>query len=411
MKIGFNILLLCFVFFTSGSLKSQAQPEAKNYSFIRTELNRLSFSSDSASFQTLFRKMETLKESKDGKISIVHIGGSHVQGGIWSNTFMGDFQENQATTGGGYFTFPYKIAKTNSQPYTTSFTNGKWKRCRNIGKETCVPIGMNGLSIITNDSANFFGIALTPGAFCKSVNIVKVYHNFNNSFMFTLNSKFQFNYTRDDNADLGYTAFTFISPIDSVWFDLVRKDTLSPDFIVYGFSLENNLSPGFYLAGLGANGAASGSFLRCSNFVQQLSTIHPDLVVLSLGVNDTQSRGFDTEDYIEHYDSLIANIKKASPAACIILTTTTDNFIKRKNSNKRTITARDAMFELMAKHHVAVWDLFSIMGGYKSMIKWNKAGLAARDKVHFTARGYVILGHLMFEAVNRARANYKLAKN
>jgi lysophospholipase L1-like esterase len=124
-----------------------------------------------------------------------------------------------------------------------------------------------------------------------------------------------------------------------------------------------------------------------------------------LGVNDTQSKDFAKGEYIENYDSLITVIKLARPDAAIILTTTTDNFIKRKTSNKRTILARDAMFELMKKHNVAVWDLFTIMGGYKSIMKWQKLGLAGRDRVHFSPKGYTLIGNLMFEAVKKSYLN------
>jgi lysophospholipase L1-like esterase len=124
-------------------------------------------------------------------------------------------------------------------------------------------------------------------------------------------------------------------------------------------------------------------------------------------VNDTQSKDFEKEEYIEHYDSLIMKIKEVNPEAAILLTTTTDNFIRRRTANKRTVKTKDAMFELMEKHHVAVWDLYSVMGGFKSMLKWQKAGLAAKDRVHFSPKGYTILGNLMFETVINSYKNNK----
>jgi len=74
----------------------------------------------------------------------------------------------------------------------------------------------------------------------------------------------------------------------------------------------------------------------------------------------------------------------------------------RRTANKRPIKAEEAMFELMEKHKAAVYDLYAVMGGYKSIYKWQKAGLAAKDKVHFNGRGYSILANLMFDAINRS---------
>lgn len=396
----FSLLCLSLLMFSL-----YAQDSISKYPFIQPKFNHLNYSKDSTAFMSFFKKLDRVKEEKNVRVNIVHIGGSHVQGGTWSNTFVSDFQNEYKTAGGGYFTFPYKIARTNGQPYATSFSNGTWKRCRAVGKEFCLPLGMNAMSITTNDSANYFGVAFTKKAACKYVNIVKVYHNFNPSFEFNIVPKDSFKVERKDVRKDGYTLFRFVMPLDSVVFDLKKKDTLARDFILYGFSLENDMTSGFYLAGLGANGATSSSFLRCRDFVPQLGSIEGDLFIISLGVNDTQSKGFEKEDYIENYDTLITLIRRANPDAAIILTTTTDNFIRYKTSNRRTITAKDAMFELMHKHNVAVWDLFSLMGGYKSMLKWQKAGLASKDKVHFTGRGYVLLGHLMYEAVNKSYLN------
>lgn len=399
------LALVLFSFF-----KSVAQDSVSEYPFIQFQHNHLSFSKDSAAFLKFYSKLDKLKNEKNVRVNIVHIGGSHVQGGTWSNVFLSAFQAENNTTGGGYFTFPYKIAKTNSQPYATSFSNGTWKRCRAVGKEFCLPLGMNAMSITSNDSANTFGIALTKKAVCKQVNVIKVFHNFNSSFSFNIISKDSTQYQRTDFKEAGYSLFKTIIPVDSVLFAMKKIDTLSKDFILYGMSMENDLTSGFYLAGLGANGASSSSFLRCSDFVKQLKAIEGDLFIISLGVNDTQSKTFEKEDYIEHYDTLITSIRKANPDAAIILATTTDNYIKKKTSNKRTITAKDAMFELMVKHNVAVWDLFSVMGGYKSMLQWQKVGLAAKDKVHFTNKGYTIVGNLMYEAVRKSYLNNQKTK-
>ncbi len=386
------------------SLNVSAQ-EVSKYPFIDYNFNHLNFSKDSSMFMRFYQRLDSFNHKIKKQIVIAHIGGSHVQGGTWSNTFLGSLQNEFKPAGGGYFVFPYKLAKTNGLPYAGSYSNGVWKKCRCVGKEFCLPLGMCGMSITSNDSNNFFGVALTNRSLIKGFNSVKVYHNFNASFEFTLRAKDSLQAVRIDRKELGYTQFDIEKIVDSLSFDLVRKDTIQKDFIMYGFGLESNLANGFYLAALGANGANSSSFLRCTHFVDQLSTIKPDLVIISLGVNDAQSKGFEKEEYIEHYDSLIMKVREANPEAAILLTTTTDNYIRRRTANKRTVIAKDAMFDLMQKHNVAVWDLYSLMGGFKSMTKWAKAGLAGRDKVHFSPKGYTMLGNFMGEAVLKSYYN------
>jgi hypothetical protein len=51
------------------------------------------------------------------------------------------------------------------------------------------------------------------------------------------------------------------------------------------------------------------------------------------------------------------------------------------------------------------------MGGYRSMLRWQKEGLASKDKVHFTNRGYTLLGQLMYDALNTSYLNYQKKEN
>jgi lysophospholipase L1-like esterase len=235
-----------------------------------------------------------------------------------------------------------------------------------------------------------------------------VYHNFNPSFEFSIANQTGLQFTRNDFKKNGYSEFFFESYIDSVNFNLVRTDTIIPDFMLRGFSIEND-NPGFYYASIGVNGASTSSYLRCQEFVNELSTIPPDLVIFSLGVNDTHDPNFSKQKFIQNYDSLITLIKMASPNCTFLFTTVTDNYMNRKTSNKRPIKAQEAMYELMEKHNTAVYDLYAVMGGYKSIYKWYKAGLAAKDKVHFNGRGYNILSTMMFDAINKSyRYNSKV---
>jgi lysophospholipase L1-like esterase len=333
---------------------------------------------------------------------VVHFGGSHIQAGFWTEVLMDGFQSMGNFKGGGTFIFPFKIVKSNSPHFFKSFTTGKWIRKRSaLAKEMCDNLGMAGMAGITNDSANTFGFNLLKNNHHQKFNSLRVYHNFNPSFEFSIANQTGLQFTRNDFKKNGYTEFFFESYIDSVNFNLVRKDTIIPDFMLRGFSIEND-NPGFYYASIGVNGASTSSYLRCQEFVNELSTIPPDLVIFSLGVNDTHSVNFSKDQFMANYDSLISLVKIASPNTAILFTTVTDNYMTRRTANKRPIKAEEAMFELMEKHKASVYDLYAVMGGYKSIYKWQKAGLAAKDKVHFNGRGYSILANLMFDAINRS---------
>lgn len=369
-----------------------------SYPFINYAEANLKMPKDSSLMLNFFRKMDDLKEGKRLHVKIVHYGGSHVQGGFWSSALHANFQKLNQTEGGGAFAFPYKLAKTNSPPFYRSFGNGKWIRARCVRNEICTELGMCGMAIVTNDSVAGFGMRLTKNEHTKDFHVIRVYHNFNPSFHFNVVSHNPGAYERRDLKPQGFTQFFFKEAVDSIAFEVVRDDTINKDFALSGFDLINE-KPGYYFAPMGVNGASTESYLRCKMFVQQLKTIQPDLVILSLGVNDSQGKNFTAENYMANYDSLLSMIKEASPNTAIIFTTTSDNYIKRKSPNKKSITIEQATYKLAEKHKAAVWDLFAVMGGYKSIFKWYKAGLAQRDKVHFNAKGYRLIADLMFNGI------------
>lgn len=374
---------------------------------VKVEKNTLHLGVDSTTLLPFFSKLRMLEYKEQIRLSMVQIGGSHVQAGIWTHAFATQLQANLQCNVMGYFGFPYKLAKTNGQNYLSTFSSAKWKKCRSVRADYCLPLGMSGLSISTNDSAGFFGAALTKYSAVQKVNAVRIYHNFNPSFTFSLQQRGLGAIQRMDNIAAGYSLFSFENLSDSLVFDFSRLDTNQRDLILYGISLENDLQPGIYLAGLGLNGASAPSFLRCSELTRQLPSLKADLYVLSLGVNDTQSSEFTRERFYANYDSLISVIRSVSPQAAIILTTTSDNFIRKKTLNKKTSVAREVMFQLMTDRQVAVWDLYEVMGGARSIIRWAQAGLASGDRVHFTAKGYNVLGQLLAEAILNASKKNK----
>lgn len=370
--------------------------QSRKLSFVKYRQNILQYASDSSSFMKLFEKMDRIAKGENEQVRVVHIGGSHVQAGIWSGAFVDSLQRTFISRGGGFFTFPYKVARTNGPPFATTFSDAQWQRCRPVGKEYCQPLGVCAMNITTQDSSGTFGVKLTDRAYCRYVNKVKIFHGFDTSITFFPATDLK--YQREDKPEEGYSLFAFDMPFDSLNFHFFRVDTVKKSFTLYGISMENDLAPGFYLAALGANGASTSSFLRAEKLASQLPALKGDLFIFSLGVNDTQSMGYSENEFQSNYDSLITLVRTLAPDAAILLTTTTDNYIRRKYSNKRTVSARNAMMALKEKHPVAVWDLFSVMGGYRSMLNWTKVGLAARDKVHFNAAGYRMVAYLMYDA-------------
>ena len=58
----------------------------------------------------------------------------------------------------------------------------------------------------------------------------------------------------------------------------------------------------------------------------------------------------------------------------------------------------DSLIVTVNKHDAAHWSIYHAMGGWNTMVEWNRQGLAGSDYVHFTPKGAVIMGNRLAEA-------------
>jgi lysophospholipase L1-like esterase len=144
-------------------------------------------------------------------------------------------------------------------------------------------------------------------------------------------------------------------------------------------------------------------YLRCRHFVRDLRLLHPDVVIFGIGINDAVPTNFDTAAFRRNYLQLIDSVRAVNPECAFIFVTNNDSFRKTGRHyrvNPNGALAREVFYRLAHDTDGAVWDLFEVMGGLKSMDTWYKNGLAQKDRVHFTAKGYQLVGDLFYQALN-----------
>lgn len=399
--------LLIFIISTLSFAKAQDYPyEVDFYPFIKYDKNKLLFFDDSSSFERLFDRFDKLVFYGQGQIDIVHIGGSHIQADMWSNQMRQRLQTfHPGNKGSRGFIFPYKLAKTNN-PYNYKVTyTGEWEGCRSVKRDNRCSYGLSAVSAFTYDSITTINITLRDKIY--------LHYDFNKVIVFHNAETHGFNLEvvnvgiTDVHTDtiIGFTEFTLENYVSDLSLIITRIDTVPRKFEIYGIKLDNG-DPGITYHAIGANGASVPTYLRCSKFQQHLAVIKPDLVILSIGINDAYESNFNSGIFAKNYDSLIAKIKAASPNTAILFTTNNDSYKRRRYLNYNGEVVKKVMYSLAKKHKCGVWDLYTIMGGLNSVTVWERFGLAKRDKIHFTKQGYILVGNLMFNAMLRSYDNH-----
>ncbi len=390
------------------------------YPFIRYSENKLQFYGndfEKSGYAHFFRAMEDLRQGKKRKVKIVHIGGSHIQADVWSGETRRLLREWSGHEGERGFIFPQKLARSNGSPnFLVSYT-GWWSYHKNILPRVSYPIGLAGVSAATHDSLAHLLITLVGETHAEfpypqyHFTRAKIFHNVDSTcFAIELDTAIAHTTTRSESW--GYTEFVFEQPQTRLPLKVYKSSPNQVQFVLYGMSLEND-EPGFSYTAVGINGATVNAFLHCSLLERHLKMLQPDLVIFSLGVNDSRYEPFNVQAYEKNYDNLVQLVKSASPNAAILFTTNSDNFKRRWRQNRNTPIIRDALIRLAKRHNAAVWDLFTIMGGLGSFKQWHNAKLAKKDRVHFNRQGYRLIGRLMFDAIidsYETRFNTRTAK-
>ena len=377
-----------------------------DYNFAHFERNHLIFPGDSTAMERFYQKMDSVIFFGQGNVSIMHIGGSHVQGGMFTQQFR-DNLLNISTNliGGQNFVFPFTAGKTNNPSHFMVSYTGEWTYCRNaVRRETDKRMGLAGAAVTTTD----------PEASISIVTRERYPSDCQPEYKFNKATILGFSETENvvpvvscngtviqGKYDELLSTYSFQLPdyTDSI---CILFKSVAGEFTLTGVLLENEM-PGISVHGVGVNGASVPSYLRCDDFERDLDLIKPDLIIFGIGINDAAEKDFEKETFKQNYGELISIMQRVNPDCALLFVTNNDSFkrLKKKkyevNTNGKVV--QQAFMEMAKVYGAAVWDQFDVMGGLRSMQDWEKAGLAQKDKVHFTRDGYRLMGDLLYNAL------------
>ena len=302
---------------------------------------------------------------------------------------------------GGAWFFPHSLTGSNNSFSLKVSHTGRWTGCKNAEWSKFCDWGIAGVTATTRDATAT--VTINPNAKSEvnyDITKVRIFYPVDDKASFLpliLNPDAQVIAQRTDAAG-GYVEFSLRTGLPEITIGFEKTHDEQTGFTLQGISLENDKT-GLEYHSLGINGVDTYGFLRSPLLEQHLAALYPDLVIISLGTNDAYTRKFDAAAFKRNYGMLIQRIRRAVPGVPILLTTPGDCMLNRYYPNYNTVTAGKVIMDLAEETNCAVWDLFNIMGGLRSINVWCASGLAVNDRLHFTTKGYTLQGDLLYDAL------------
>lgn len=179
---------------------------------------------------------------------------------------------------------------------------------------------------------------------------------------------------------------------------------------------------------IGVPGATFATFAQ-DRYMKQIRDKAPDLIIVSLGTNDSYTYSFSRDTMHDNMDSFFALLEDQAPVAKIVLTTPPPSYLKRRvkagstrtkrgrrrvryqtsysyNANSAKAASLMVSYAKTAPRSYACYDLTTAFGSESEASKWLRQGWMHSDRVHYTQAGYRRLGQMIANTlVDQLRAS------
>ena len=401
------IVLYTFLFGVTVSVNSQEIIEVDSLKFpwYAPSINYVQFYHKSA----IKHFQESLNQTGKLKVSIMHMGDSHIQSEIPTGVARQLLQQKYGDGGRG-LVFPYSAAKTYSSIHYSSKHEGSWQYAKTLKVPPSISLGIMGMSVKTEDSTASLTYTFNS-KFPSTYKTLKIYCNID-SLSYDINIETDgMVYPVEINAarlpkNLPYVLVNVQSLSNVITLKCTKTAKSQNQFLFYGLEISSNEDKGIVYHSAGVGGSRFKGLLHIEKFNSHLKTINPDLVILDLGTNDFLYDDSIKSNLRAEIVEIITNVRVATPLASVLLCSTQDLYYKQKNIE--SCEKFSTMLQGIAKElDCALWDWFWISGGPKVLKNWQAEGLARTDLIHLTNSGYKVKGKLLYDGIENTMAYIK----
>lgn len=393
MKFRWIFLALVLVSFISYKVN-----ESLFSTTLSTDLLARDTISNRENLAAFFDKIVKLRTKQDSTFTVVHIGDSHIEMGHLSGEVEKAMKEEFGSTGNDWF-FPYHLFQPRSERFLPVDTISMWKRTTIKQPNDSIPLGINGLAFYPKGTSS--GLHFKKNWRVKSFSKISILHQTSeNQVIKEIKGALISTEKLADHTSI--THIQFLSPVTDVQLFFNK-------IIIYALNINGEKKSGVTYHRFGVAGSTMQEFIdNTPYFVEQYGALRPDIMLISLGTNDSYRSFVDEDELYNKLFRFIQTLQPISPSTTILLSTAPDT---RYNSMKppKLEAVNNAIRRVSDKVHLPYWDLYHIMGGDASLEQWEGNKLVQNDRLHFTTEGYRLQGNLLAYAL--IKETIKDAKN
>jgi lysophospholipase L1-like esterase len=406
MKLTYLICLLLLVHF-GGYGQATVNFTYRTFSLENEEANTIQ---NAAHLDEFFDALIRLKTTGKGKINIVHIGDSHIQGDFLTDVVRKNFQHDFGNAGRGLIV-PYRVANTNEPPNFRTSSSSVWQSKRCVHPTQPLPIGIGGVTIRTDLPQTDLTIRVNSNEQRDySFNAVTLFFqkdstSFHFSVLDTANAELAHIGPFPDGPFVNSSRVLLPRAVKQISFRTVGVNEAQRQAVIFGVNLENR-RPGILYHAIGVNGAKYVHYNAAIHFARQTQALDPALFIISLGTNEAVDYPVLDQAIPQYIDKLVQSLREYNPKAKFILVTPPDSFRKKIKPNPGVEMMRQYIIQYAVENGLAFWDMYKATGGKDSATQWKNKGLLRPDGIHFSRDGYAYQGDLFYQAIMKRYNNY-----
>lgn len=355
-----------------------------------------------------YAKLYNLETKEEGKVRIAYYGDSMNDGDYIVQDIREQFQDRFGGKGVGFVSITSLSAGARgsiSHQYSKNWTTQSFVKVKKPKK----PFGIDGQVFFAQSGTAWVKykgqqsqknstMLYNPTLFYGRVDTTNTY--------ITIKADEDSIITKKLTPDKLLNKLSVSSTASSLKVDFSKTDSLP----IYGFNFDDGKGVHVDNFSIRGNSGLPLSILNPSLMNAFDKELNYDLIVLHYGANVLGYGSLNYGWYEKAMAKVIDNLRVCFPNADILIISTADKASKIDGvmqTDSAVVPLSKAQLSYARKANVGYINLYSLMGGKDSMVKWVNDGLAGKDYTHFNGKGSKKIAKIIFDEIDKGYIRYK----